>query len=349
MLTTVGWCAGRPQDYPEGTTEYDLALEQASFYRDTTAVRDFRGASRPTAIWWSTQTLEAMGDHFDAVAASGALQPRIDVVLSWDPMAGAPLTELLAARPAWVNRIFLLGMHEPEVKISPAQLVEGFRYIRAQIGPRNAGVLLGPAFILYRARLGAPAELPRYLDPLVDQGLIDFVAWDGYPSDPSSSSPSKPNHYESAQSFSALPRRVSTDTGLPYAWAELHHGRIPKDTDGRGSARWHADIYRQARADGALFVTQFHYSGGDFLRRKIGGTNPVAVAPRLPEADMWSAVCQEAWACRQAALWGEDEGVGQWNQGYGQALADVETAVNNLRDGIDESELRDPLGLDGDS
>src|SRR5688500_3739021 len=260
MLTSVGWCAGRPADH-DLDDERAVAARLLSAYRHTTAVRDFRGSSVPSSSWWTTQTLGAVGEHW----TPGDLP--VDVVLSWNSLT-APVSPLLETIPEWVGKIYLLGQHEPELKITPEQHFAQFRLIRTEINAfsLNKRVHLGPAYVLYRARITAPVDTERYVIPLVREGLIDFIAWDGYPSNPAEAQPTNPEEYEDPDAFSAVPRSWSNRTGLPYAWAELHHKRLTWDFAGLNCADWHAGVYRAARADNARFVTQFHYNHGDFLR-----------------------------------------------------------------------------------
>jgi hypothetical protein len=305
-ITSVGWCAGRPADHGYGD-EQDVASKFLREYLDTTAVRDFRGTNLPAANWWDTQTCGAVSE---AYAAGRVAHGSVDVVFSWEKVwAGtyAGLAALLDARPGWVRRTILLGRHESDKKATASQHLADNRRLREQVnayldfgpGERPAdphatgAVLMGPAYILYRARIGNPGAMAGYIEPSVEEQLLDFIAWDVYPSDPTD----KPNssgvgtRYEDPASVFSLPAQWMTRTGLPTAIAELHHGRVPGDSltgapaelAGYECADWHEGIYREAVALDALFVTQFAYNLGDFLAHD-----------RYPEAVRWRSVTREA-------------------------------------------------------
>lgn len=316
MRTSVGWCAGRPADHGV-EDEADVAAVQFAAYPGTTALRDFR-TGMPSTAWWSTQTLGA--------AASYVTRPRqFDVCLSWTSVDGAPLRAVLEATPAWVDRIILVGVHEmhnPSKGYTPERFAKDMRWITSEIPdwirPR---VIRAPCFIYYRSRISAPQETSAYMAPLLDEGLVDAIMWDGYPSNPADASPSNPTRYEPAASFVQHARDWMGETGLPYGWGELNFARRSSDPTGRQRAAWFGDVYRETRKDNGLMVCQFHYNLADLLRE----TGYV-------EDDAWAALCRESEAARLAYDDGFSEaqvdGGAMYRTGQADAYADVIAYAN---------------------
>jgi hypothetical protein len=320
MITSVGWCAGRPADHGV-TDETDVAALQMAANPGTTALRDFRTGA-PSVGWWSTQTM--------AAAAIAAVRPRqFDVAFSWTRVAGHPVRPVLDSAPGWVNRIILVGVHEmhnPAKKYTPEQFTKDMEWIRSEVPDgMHDRVVVAPCFIYYRSRISAPSETQAYLAPLLSGGLIDAVMWDGYPSNPADvgkpGGPTNPAVYEPAVSFVQHAREWMVETNLPYGWLELNFARRVDDPDGRRRAAWFGGMYRQTRADGGITVCQFHHNLGDLLTE-----------PGTAEDDAWAALCRESEAAQLA--YGEGHAAAQfdaverYSAGLRAAYADVNAHVS---------------------
>ncbi|HET9234918.1 MAG TPA: hypothetical protein VFP10_12325, partial [Candidatus Eisenbacteria bacterium] len=310
-----GWCAGRPADHGV-ENETEVAKLQLAAYPGTTGVREFR-TGMPSTAWWSQQTLGALANH--------AVRPRqFDVALSWTTVNGAPLRATLEAAPSWVDRIILLGVHEmhnPSKGYTPDKFAADMRWVRAEIPERlRSRVIVAPCFIYYRSRISAPSETAAYLTPLMDERLIDAVTWDIYPSNPADvgnpGGATNPPEYEPAASLLQHARDWMDETGLPYGIMEFNYGRRANDPDGRKRAALYGDVFRLARADGAISLLDFHYSGGDMLARG-----------EVPEMDQWAALCRESEAARLAYEVGYSDAqlasAGSYENGRRDAYADV--------------------------
>lgn len=313
MITSVGWCAGRPADHGVAS-ETDVAALQLAAYPGTTAVREFRTGA-PSVGWWSQQTL--------AATSAAANRPRqFDVAFSWTDVLNKPVRPLLESVPQWVNRIILVGVHEmhnPSKGYNPGRFANDMEWITSEIPESmRSRVVRAPCFIYYRSRISAPAETQAYLDPLLADSLIDAVMWDGYPSNPIDATPTNPINYEPAESYLSHARQWMEYTGLPYGWLELNFARRPSDPTGRGRARWFGDIYRGTRADKGITVCQFHYNLADLLAE----TGYV-------EDDAWAALCRESEAAQLAYSEGFEEAqyhsAGQYAAGSRHAYEDVAT------------------------
>lgn len=285
-LTTMGWCAGRPQDHGTGLNEADVARIQHLRYPFTSSVRDFRGNSSPSTSWWSTQTLDATADARTALT--------VDVALSWTQIQNRPLIPFLNTKPSWVNRIFLLGVHEmhnPDKGYTPQRLLEDFRYMRSQVieaGSAGRGVFLIPTFIYYRERdpenKGTSGEVKRYLDPLASEGLTDAIGWDCYPCDPTEDKPWAPENYEDPEDYLEMYDEFENQyDGLPGAVFELNHRRVPNDFDGRRRAQWLVGMFQALKSRNALTVNHFHYNEADLIAHD-----------HVAEQDALAALCREA-------------------------------------------------------
>lgn len=313
--TSAGWCpAGSGHGVP-GDDERERAEWMLAQYPATTVLRQFFSGALPTTI--------PTGRAISALVASEQVE-QCEVVLSHVDNPGAPVMPLVSRLlEAGVPRVTLFGRHEPYEKISPAQFEAEIVGMAQQVPADLLGdtVHVGPCWILYRDRIGNPADRARFATPAL-LNAATMQAWDCYPSNPddlgTAGGPANPKSYEPVDQFLAYPISTAARDGHPWAIGELNHRRVTaavapatNDPYGEQRARFLADVYGHAADEAALFVAQFHYNNGSLF-------HPTSASGAKIEAGVWREVCATSRRTRQAYL----DGAAQSDGGYDRGRAD---------------------------
>lgn len=315
--TSAGWCpAGSGHGVP-GDDERERAEWMLQQYPETTVLRQFFSGPLPTSI--------PNGRAISALVSSEQVG-QCEVALSHVDNPGAPVMPLVdALLQAGVPRVTLFGRHEPYEKVSPAQFEAEMVAMRQQIPADLLGeqVHIGPCWILYRDRIGEPADRARFATPAL-LNAATMQAWDCYPSNPddlgTSGGPANPKSYEPVADFLAYPISTASRDGHPWAIGELNHKRVnaaiapaTNDPYGEQRARFLADVHRHADEQGALFVAQFHYNNGSLF-------HPTSASGAKIEAGVWREVCRTSLRTRRAYLDGAAESDGGYDRGRADGL-----------------------------